>query len=99
MGAGSAGSPPRKKTGVAEDLPRGGGQFLFDGRAYQVAPLGPRAIVIADVLVAEQILQREPGVRAALSNAAVGDDFLFAGDTLAAVDLAEPVRALQPSFL
>src|SRR6266498_2670744 len=47
---------------------------LLDRRPHRVAPLGPRAVVIAHVLEAEQIGQREPGVRGALADPAVGND-------------------------
>src|SRR5713226_860943 len=80
---------------VAVELPRGGGDFLFDRRAHQVAPLGPRAVVVPDVLVTEQILQHKPRMRAALTDAAVGDDLLVPSDALAAVQLAERVGGLE----
>src|SRR5690606_24251232 len=44
-----------------------------DRDAHRVAPLGPRAVVVADVPVAEQVRQREPGVAGALADAAVRD--------------------------
>src|SRR5215212_5733787 len=47
--------------------------LLLDRRSYQVAPLGPRAVVVLHVFEAEQILQGEPGVAAALADAAVRD--------------------------
>ena len=40
----------------------------------QVAPLGPRAVVVLDVVAAEQLVQHEPRVRGALADPAVGDD-------------------------
>src|ERR1700757_2549546 len=40
---------------------------VHDWCSYQIAPLGPRAVVIADVFVAEQVLQDKPGVGAALA--------------------------------
>src|ERR1700691_464434 len=66
-------------------LVRGGCDFLFDGSAHQVAPLGPGTVVILHVAEAEQILQHEPGVRAALADAAVGDHFFRAVNSLLAV--------------
>ena len=47
---------------------------LLDGDGDHVAPLGPRAVVVLDVVVAEQLVQHEPGVRRALADPAVGDD-------------------------
>src|SRR5579864_556745 len=73
--------------------------FLLDGCAHQVAPLGPRAVVVADILVAEQILQHKPGVRTALADAAIGDDFLIARDALACVKLPERVGGLERAVL
>src|ERR1022692_4120089 len=76
-------------------LPRSRADFLFDRRANQVAPLGPRPIVVADVLIAEQIFQHKPRVRAALADPAIGDDFLLACNALAAVKLPERVCGLE----
>src|SRR5207302_178185 len=47
----------------------------------------PTAVIVADVRIAEQLLQDEPGVRGALADAAVGDDRLGRGDALATVEL------------
>src|SRR5262245_43341585 len=47
---------------------------LGDRRADQVAPFGPGAVIILDVLEAEQVLEHEPGVARALADAAVSDD-------------------------
>src|SRR3712207_2941455 len=64
-----------------------------------VAPLGPRAVVVADVRVAEQLVQHEPGVRGALADAAVDDDVLVWGDALGAVQLLELIRRLEGAVL
>src|SRR6476646_2257595 len=69
--------------------------LALDWRADEGAPLGPRAVVVADIGVAEELRQHEPGVRAALADAAVGDDRLVRGDPPAAVDLAQLVGALE----
>ena len=47
---------------------------LLDRDVDQVAPLGPRAVVVLDVLLPEQLVQHEPRVRRALADPAVGDD-------------------------
>ena len=47
---------------------------LLDRHVDEVAPLGPRAVVVLDVVAAEQLVQDEPRVRRALADAAVGDD-------------------------
>ena len=43
------------------------------GHAHGAAPLGPRAVVVAHVLEAEQVREHEPGVARTLADAAVGD--------------------------
>ena len=83
---------------VAEDweLFRGRGRdFLLDGRANQVSPLGPGAVVVADVLDAHEVFEDKPGVRAALTDAAVCDDFAVAADAFRAVELLQRVEALE----
>ena len=73
---------------------------LLDRDADQVAPLGPGAVVVADVLVAEQLVQHEPGVGRALADPAVGDDRLALGDhALAGVELAQLVGRLEGAVL
>src|SRR5699024_9210101 len=46
---------------------------LRDRQAHAVAPLGPGAVVVADVLEAQQVGEHEPAVRRALADAAVDD--------------------------
>src|ERR1700674_1057197 len=72
-----------------------GGTFLLDGCTDQVAPFGPRAVVVPHVLDAEQILQHEPRVRTALTDAAVGNDLFVAGDPLGTIQLLERVEGLE----
>src|SRR5207248_900221 len=63
-------------------LPRARGRVgvgagsAFDRCGDQAPPLGPGAVVVADVGVAEQVIQDEPGVRGALPISAIGDDGL-----------------------
>src|SRR5215471_12178895 len=47
--------------------------LLLDRHVDQVAPLGPAAVVVADVREAEQVFEREPRVAAALADTAVRD--------------------------
>ena len=47
---------------------------LLDRDGDHVAPLGPGAVVVLHVVLAEQLVQHEPGVRRALADPAVGDD-------------------------
>src|SRR2546426_1305179 len=49
---------------------------LRDRRADEVAPLGPRPVVVPHLLDAEQVLKREPGMARPLADAAVGDDLV-----------------------
>ena len=65
-------SAARSATGRLVALARGrsasiGDVQVHDGRSYQVAPLGPGTVVVADFFVTEQILQDKPGVGAALA--------------------------------
>src|SRR6266568_7058062 len=68
---------------------------LLDGEADAVAPFGPGAVVVADLAVAEQLVQDEPGVAGALADAAVDDDVPVGGDALAAVERLELVGGLE----
>ena len=56
----------------------------LDRHADERAVLGPRAVVVLDVRLAEQLVQHEPGVRRALADAAVGDGVLAEVDALVA---------------
>src|SRR5579859_1358243 len=58
-------------------------KLFFDGSVDQATPLGPGAVVVADVLVSQQIAEGKPGVAAALTDTAVGDHFLLRCHTLA----------------
>src|SRR3954449_9599073 len=68
---------------------------LLDRNVHEVAPLRPRAVVVADVLVAEQLAQHEPRVRAALADAAVRGHRQVGADALRAVELAQLLRRLE----
>ena len=59
--------PRRPGPAAAEpELPLadGDGRGLLDRHADEAAPLGPAAVVVADALVAEQLVEHEPGVAA-----------------------------------
>src|SRR5882762_4079678 len=89
---------PRHYKGLAGGGSRfglGGACFVDDGGADEVAPLGPGAVVVANLVEAQQILEDEPGVRAALADAAVGDDFVFAVDALGFVKFLQVVVGLE----
>src|SRR5690606_676890 len=67
-----------------------------DGVSNQVAPFCPRTVVIADVLVAENVLQREPAMRRAFTDAAVSDDFVgVVANALAPIQLLQFFFALE----
>src|SRR5215472_2053266 len=72
---------------------------LLDRGSDHAAPLGPGAVVVADLVVAEQLFKDEPGVCGALADTAVGDDLAVVRDALAAIDLTELVRALEGAVL
>ena len=61
---------------------------LLDRDVDEVPPLGPRPVVVLDVLLAEQLVKHEPGVRRALADPAVRDDRLARQHALAAVQIA-----------
>src|SRR5260370_42578961 len=58
---------------------------LGDGRRHQVAPFGPRAVVVAHLFQPQQVLEREPGVARPLPDTAVGDHLILAVDDLRAL--------------
>src|SRR5438552_2951999 len=58
-------------------------QLFFDRGTHQAAPLGPGSVVFADVGVAEQLGQNEPGMGRKPSSHAVGDNFSVGEDAQA----------------
>src|SRR5690349_8992040 len=76
-----------------------GRNFLLDWRANQVSPLCPRAVVVAHILDSHEVLEYEPGVRAALADAAVSNNFAVPRDALRAVELLQRVEVLERSIL
>src|SRR3954470_19885709 len=86
----------------AKRLPEAGPRLrgvLLDRHVDEVAPLRPRAVVVAHVALAEELVEDEPRVRRALADAAVGDDRIAAEDALAAVELAQLVSRLEGAVL
>src|SRR5712691_10226083 len=68
---------------------------LLHRRADEVAPLGPRAVVVLHVLETEQVLQHEPRQARALADAAVRDDRAVALDALVGVELLQVGDVLE----
>src|SRR5436190_11081199 len=75
-------------------------QVSLDRDVDHVAPLGPRAVVVADVVAAEQLVQHEPRVRRALADPAVGDDRgVTRDDTLRRIEVLELFARLEGPVL
>src|SRR5919106_2328228 len=68
---------------------------LLDRNVDQIPPLRPRAVVVADVLVAEQLAEHEPGVSAPLADTAVGRHRRVRPHALRGVELAELFGRLE----
>src|ERR1700730_4499431 len=73
--------------------------LLLDRGLDQRPPLGPGAVVVADVGVAEDLGQNEPGVSGALPDPAVGDRLPVAGDALRAIELLQLGDVLEGAVL
>src|SRR3990170_7787574 len=67
--------------------------------ADERAVLGPGAVVVLHVLLAEQLLEHEPGVRGALADAAVRDGVLAPVDAGLGVDLLQLVVVAERSVV
>src|SRR5690242_21826467 len=72
---------------------------LLDRDTDERAVLGPRTVVVLDVLVAEQLVQREPGVARPLADPAVGNGVATVVEPLVAVELGEFVVGLEGAVL
>src|SRR5215510_10562495 len=66
---------------------------------HQGAVFRPTAVVVLDVLVSQQFLQHEPGVRRALTDTAVRDGFLLAVESCLGVELGKVVVRLEGAVL
>src|SRR5262249_46011412 len=73
--------------------------WFFDGRANEIAPFGPRAVVVLDVLEAEQVLQHEPRVARTLADSAIRNHRLLTGDALRAVQRLQLLDGLERSVV
>ena len=93
QGSSAASRASRRSPGPGES--GGDGDRLLDRHADHAAPLGPAAVVVADALVAEQLVQHEPRVAAALADPAVGDDVLVGVTPLASYRSRSSSRLLN----
>ena len=90
---GSDSQPESRSDRAARAKPCGSAHL--DRGADERAVLGPRAVVVLDVRVPEQLLQREPRVRRTLPDPAVGDHLAVARDALGVVERLQLVGALE----
>src|SRR5437016_7522105 len=72
---------------------------LLDWRPHEIPPLGPGAVVVPHIRVAEEVLQHEPGVRRPLADPAVGDDLLVRRHALRLVKGPQLLRRLEGPVL
>src|SRR5712691_5645763 len=69
---------------------------LGDRSPDEIAPLRPRAVVVAHLLHAEEVLEREPGMARPLADPAVGDDLVGAvDDARLAIQLVQLLARLE----
>src|SRR5438067_3096081 len=73
--------------------------LLLDGCADQTAPLGPRAIVIADGGIAQQIGEYVPGMAATLPDATIGNDLFVRSDALTLIQSLQFFNRLEGTVL
>src|SRR5687767_10408095 len=71
----------------------------LDADPNEAAVLGPAAVVVPNILEAEEFLENEPRVRRTLSDAAVGNDFLVRSDALCGIEILELVGILEGAVL
>src|SRR5688572_24081560 len=71
-----------------------GPRQVHDGQADRVAILGPRAVVVADI-ISENLREHEPGVARSLADAAIDDDRLRSVDASRRVEPLQLIRRLD----
>src|SRR5437870_9527111 len=72
---------------------------LLNRRANEISPLGPRAVVVLHVRIAEQVFEREPRMAGALADAAVCDHGPIASHACSFVQLRQLFMALERPVL
>src|SRR5699024_6250654 len=71
-----------------------------DRHGHDIAPFGPGSVVVAHVVVAEQVRENEPGVAGAFADAAVGDDLIARAQAgLVRIEVLEFGRGLERAVL
>src|ERR1700682_2944272 len=65
----------------------------------EISPFRPGTVVVANVLVAEEILEDKPRMAGALADAAIGDGFLIGDDALALVEGLQVIRGFKTSVV
>jgi len=75
------------------------GRTLLDGHVDERAPLGARAVVVADPRIADQLVDHEPRVGRTLTDPAVGDALPVGGHALGGIVGGERVRVLEGAVL
>src|SRR4051794_22744819 len=71
----------------------------LDRGPHQGAVFAPTAVVVLDVVVSQQFLQHEPGVRRPLTDAAVRDDVLLTVQAGLGVELGQVLVGLEGAVL
>src|SRR5258705_13706637 len=72
---------------------------LLNRSADEVAPLGPRTVVVLHVGEPEQVLQHEPGVARSLADSTVSDDRLGRRYAFRAIERDEPLTAFERAIV
>src|SRR5579875_1078811 len=91
-------SMPAGRVGLCAGAPHMS-DVLLDRDADERAVLGPRSVVVLDVLLAEQLVQGEPGVARTLPDAAVRDGVLALVEAGFLVQGAQLVVGLERAVL
>src|SRR5579875_439924 len=73
--------------------------LFFDRNANEAAPFGPGTIVVAHMRIAQQVMQREPRMTAALADAAIGNDLFIGRHAFTTIDFAQLLRRFESSIL
>src|SRR3954451_391149 len=93
-------APPACDSAASPSEQRAGLLAADDRRPHEVAPLRPRAVVVAHLRIPEQVVQHEPGVAGPLPDPAVRDHVVLRREAeLVTVDPAQLVGSLERAVL